>query len=63
MGEPEAIKAIEVGYVSINNKVYSIEPHSRGCTGCVFDDYKICPDIARHICCTGGNILKEITEL
>lgn len=61
MGEPEARKAIEEGTVILNNKAFSIEKEPRGsCEGCFFQDYDICPSLARKICCTGGNILKLI---
>lgn len=59
MGEPEALEAIKNGYVKINDKVYSIEKEPHGwCDGCAFLGTN-CPTLARHICCTGGMILKE----
>lgn len=59
MGEPEAIKAIKIGIVDINGETFTIEKEPHGwCDGCYFLD-KHCPSIAKHICCTGGYILKK----
>lgn len=44
MGEPEAYKALEEGYIRVDGKVYNME---------------ICPSIAKKVCCTGGVIFHE----
>lgn len=61
MGEPEVREAIRKGSVSIDGDNLRIvkEPHG-WCDSCVYnsqDTKKVCPDLARHICCTGGYIL------
>lgn len=61
MGEPEVREAIKKGYVTIGKDDLRIvkEPHG-WCNGCVYnsqDTKQTCPDLARHICCTGGYIL------
>lgn len=64
MGEPEARKAISEGTVILDNKVFSIEMEPKGsCDGCYFQGCDVCPSLARKICCTGGNILKLLTDL
>lgn len=59
MGEPEAKEAIKRGwYREADGCVYDIKKQPNGsCTGCTFQNYRVCPDMARHICCTGGYIL------
>lgn len=59
MREPEIIKLINSKEpVNIKGINYDIVKVKTGhCDGCEFIDMKVCPDIARHICCTGGNIL------
>lgn len=58
MGEPEAIQAINKGYVEIENKIYNIIKHPKGwCDGCCFyAGSGCCPALALKICCTGGVI-------
>ena len=61
MGEPEVREAIKKGYVTIGNDNLRIvmEPHG-WCANCFYNDGRAtneCPTLARHICCTGGNIL------
>lgn len=58
MGEPEAIRAIKEGFVTINNIEYKIISQPSGnCTGCDFITADSCPIKALNICSTGGNIL------
>lgn len=64
MGEPEARKAINEGFVILDNTVFSIEKQPKGsCENCYFQEYNHCPSLARKICCTGGNILKLMHKL
>lgn len=67
MGEPEAIRAIKEGKVTIGNKEYNVENQPSGsCDNCDFfllredNELESCPIQALNICCTGGNILKEV---
>lgn len=58
MGEPEIRKIIASKEpVTIDNTKYNIVKTKTGhCDGCSFIGTR-CPALARHICCTGGNIL------
>lgn len=73
MNEPHIKKLIQSGEpVEINGVIYDIEKQPQGhCDGCAFtprlsvegkEKYGPCPTLAMHICCTGGNILKEHEE-
>jgi hypothetical protein len=61
MGEPEAIEAIRKGSVTIDGTKLKVVKQEHGwCDGCIYNKQEtmpICPDLARHICCTGGYIL------
>ena len=63
MGEPEVLDAIKKGSVTIENVNFKITKQEHGwCDGCFYQSNKLvhnCPDMARHICCTGGYILIE----
>lgn len=60
MGEPEAYKALEEGYIRVDGKVYNMEKQPQGwCDGCCFYNMEICPSIAKKVCCTGGVIFHE----
>lgn len=66
MGETEAINAINQGHVNIEGVEFKVKKQKHGwCDGCFYEGKKLvhqCPDLARHICCTGGNILVEDKE-
>ena len=66
MGESEAIHAISTGNVNIEGVDLSVKKAKNGwCNGCFYNSNKLaheCPDLARHICCTGGNILIKTEE-
>lgn len=60
MGELESLKAIKDGYTIIGNEIFKIVKSDNGsCDNCIFSHKLDCPDIARHICCTGGYIFKK----
>ena len=60
MGEPEAYKALEEGYIRVDGKVYNMEKQPQGwCDGCCFYNMEVCPSIAKKVCCTGGVIFHE----
>lgn len=60
MGEPEAYKALEEGYIRVDGKVYNMEKQPQGwCDGCCFYNMDVCPSIAKKVCCTGGVIFHE----
>lgn len=57
--------AILCGSIEIEGTNYIIEKQPRGwCDGCAFHSQFLetghCPSIALKICCTGGNIFKEL---
>ena len=66
MGEIEAINTIKAGKVTLENINFKIVKQEHGwCDGCFYESNKLvhnCPDLARKICCTGGNILIEDKE-
>ena len=44
MGEPEAYKALEEGYIRVDGKVYNMEKQPQGwCDGCCFYNMEVCP--------------------
>ena len=63
MGETEALEAIKKGHTTIEGVKFEIKKQVNGwCDGCFYNGNKLvhtCPDLARHICCTGGHILVE----
>lgn len=61
MGEPEAYKALEEGYIRVDGCCfYNMEKQPQGwCDGCCFYNMEVCPSIAKKVCCTGGVIFHE----